>query len=183
MMEWSVYTTFFDRKCGQGQGKKAKKGMAKNTAQGVIFSSHRGDLIQILFSSRDKRPFPSPLVEFLCSVFPTVRIHGRKPFNYLNLFIQCTLADKEGTKGLFMSVLVNITLLTDAETYRVPMPITAVCRYPACPELFTYPLCPKCIRPIEQEYQLFCNHCGQALDWTDFSKAVVVDHHPHDLDG
>lgn len=157
--------------------------MAKNTAQGVIFSSHRGDLIQILFSLRDKRPFPSPLVEFLCSISPTVRIHGRKPFNYLNLFIQCTLADKDGTKGLFMRVLVNITLLTDAETYRVPMPITAVCRYPACPELFTYPLCPKCIRPIEQEYQLFCNHCGQALDWTDFSKAVVIDHHPHDIDG
>lgn len=82
-----------------------------------------------------------------------------------------------------MRALVSITLLTDAETYRVPMPITAVCRYPACPELFTYPLCPKCIRPIEQEYQLFRNHCGQALDWTDFSKAVVIDHHSHDIDG
>lgn len=69
------------------------------------------------------------------------------------------------------------TFLKDAETYRVPIKVTAICRYPALPELFTYPLCPKCIHPIEQEYQLFCNHCGQALDWTVFSKAVVVDHH------
>ena len=81
-----------------------------------------------------------------------------------------------------MSVLVDNTFLTEAETYRVPMQVTAVCRYPACPELFTFPLCPKCIRPIEQEYQVFCNHCGQALDWSKFSKAVVVDHYSHEAD-
>lgn len=78
---------------------------------------------------------------------------------------------------VFMRVLVDNTFLTDAETYRVPMPVTAICRYPTCPELYTYPLCPRCNHPLEREYQLFCNHCGQALDWTDFSKAVVVDHH------
>jgi len=27
---------------------------------------------------------------------------------------------------------------------------------------------------MEREYQCFCDHCGQALDWTGFSKAVIV---------
>ncbi len=64
--------------------------------------------------------------------------------------------------------------LTNAETYRCPMPVAAVRSYPACPELFTYPLCPRCAFPMEHDYQRFCDHCGQALDWRNFSKAIVV---------
>ena len=62
----------------------------------------------------------------------------------------------------------------DAETYRKPMTVTTVRYYPACPELLTYPLCPRCSLPLEREYQLLCDHCGQALDWSDISKAVAV---------
>ena len=51
---------------------------------------------------------------------------------------------------------------------------TAVRFYPECPDLFTYPLCPRCALPMEREYQRFCEHCGQALDWDCFSKAVIV---------
>jgi hypothetical protein len=66
------------------------------------------------------------------------------------------------------------TLLTVPETYRSPMPVTAVRCYPNCPQLFTYPLCPRCGLIIEREYQCFCVHCGQALDWKQFCKAIVT---------
>ena len=61
-----------------------------------------------------------------------------------------------------------------AEAYRSPMAVTAVRCYPNCPNLFTYPLCPRCAFPMEREYQRFCDHCGQALDWRNLSKAIVV---------
>ena len=64
--------------------------------------------------------------------------------------------------------------LDDALSFRVPMSVNTVRRYSACPDLFTYPLCPRCNLPMEREYQCFCDHCGQALDWTGFSKAVIV---------
>ena len=59
-------------------------------------------------------------------------------------------------------------------SYRFPMPVTSVRFYPECPDLFTYPLCPRCALPMEREYQRFCEHCGQALDWKAFPKAVIV---------
>ena len=62
----------------------------------------------------------------------------------------------------------------DPATYRIPQPVTAVRCYPSCPELFTYPLCPRCGLAMEREYQRFCEHCGQALDWNGFSKALIV---------
>lgn len=65
-------------------------------------------------------------------------------------------------------------MLTDAKNYRDPMIVTAVRCYSACSEQFTYPLCPRCSLPLEREYQHFCEHCGQALDWKDLSKAIVV---------
>ena len=69
---------------------------------------------------------------------------------------------------------VTNTPSADAETYRSPMPVTAVRCYPNCPDLFTYPLCPRCGLPMEREYQHFCDYCGQALDWKDLSRALIV---------
>lgn len=63
---------------------------------------------------------------------------------------------------------------TDAETYRKPMLVTAVRCYPASPELFNYPLCPRCSSPMEREYQNYCDQCGQALDWKMLSKTIVA---------
>ena len=65
----------------------------------------------------------------------------------------------------------------DILDYRLPMPVTSVRCYPACMDLSTYPLCPRCALPMEREYQCFCEHCGQALDWKGFSKAVIVFSH------
>ena len=62
----------------------------------------------------------------------------------------------------------------ESSSYRIPLSVVAVRAYPAAPNLFTYPLCPKCSLPMEREYQRFCDHCGQALDWSAFSKAVIV---------
>lgn len=62
----------------------------------------------------------------------------------------------------------------DAQSYRTPMRVTAVRRYPDCPQLFTYPICPRCGSTMDREYQAYCDRCGQALDWKYFSKAVVI---------
>ena len=73
-----------------------------------------------------------------------------------------------------MNTQTDNSISTNAEAYRTPMPVTAVRYYPACPDLFTYPLCPRCGLTMEREYQRFCEHCGQALDWKDLSKAIIV---------
>lgn len=66
------------------------------------------------------------------------------------------------------------TIRKQESSYRVSMRATAVRAYPECSSLYTYPLCPRCEKPMEREYQAFCNNCGQALCWKGFSKAVVV---------
>ena len=63
---------------------------------------------------------------------------------------------------------------TDQETYRKPMLVTAVRCYPTCPELFSFPLCPSCSILVEREYQQSCDHCGQALDCENRTKAIVI---------
>ena len=62
----------------------------------------------------------------------------------------------------------------NALSYRDPMSVTAVRYYSGCPKLFSYPICPRCKQPMEREYQSFCDHCGQKLDWSQLSKAVTV---------
>lgn len=36
-----------------------------------------------------------------------------------------------------------------------------------------YPLCPRCRRPMEREYQQYCDRCGQALNWDLFQDTAV----------
>ena len=67
----------------------------------------------------------------------------------------------------------------DERSFRAPMKVTAVRAYAKCPDLYTYPLCPRCEKPMEREYQAFCCHCGQALSWKGFYKAVIVFSYPH----
>ena len=62
----------------------------------------------------------------------------------------------------------------EAESYRRPMRVSAVRRYPDCPEMASYPLCPRCVLPMQREYQAFCDCCGQALSWIGFSKAAIL---------
>ena len=55
---------------------------------------------------------------------------------------------------------------------------TAIHCYPLCPKLWTYPLCPRCNRPLEREYQAFCDHCDQVFDWRVYPFAALVFHSP-----
>jgi len=64
--------------------------------------------------------------------------------------------------------------VTDAAGFRRPMQVLLVRVFPECPERFSFPICPRCTCTMEREYQAFCDRCGQALDWTAFSKAQVI---------
>lgn len=64
--------------------------------------------------------------------------------------------------------------VAETYSYRTPMLVTVVRSFPDCPQLFTYPVCPRCRKTMEREYQSYCDRCGQALDWRYFSKAIVI---------
>ena len=55
-------------------------------------------------------------------------------------------------------------------TYRWPWKVKIVCssRWGA-----EFPKCPRCGTTMEREYQLFCNHCGQRLNWSGFGECEV----------
>ncbi len=60
---------------------------------------------------------------------------------------------------------------SEAGSFRLPMAVSEV-------YLFrngdAYPVCPRCRITLEREYQAYCDRCGQALDWSDYEKALVV---------
>ena len=55
-------------------------------------------------------------------------------------------------------------------TYRWPWKVKAVCSYRRGAE---FPKCPRCGITMEYEYQLFCDHCGQRLNWSGFDDVEV----------
>ena len=55
-------------------------------------------------------------------------------------------------------------------TYRWPMQVKAVCSYKRSAE---FPQCPRCGITMEREYQLFCDRCGQRLNWSGFDDVEV----------
>jgi len=61
--------------------------------------------------------------------------------------------------------------LSSAESFRVPMTVAEIILFKNGD---AYPVCPHCHISLEREYQRFCDRCGQALDWTTFSKALIV---------
>lgn len=80
-----------------------------------------------------------------------------------------------GLEGMFHACISRaknyITLIRDHTehkhlepySYRVPQLVTDVCVYLSG---LTYANCPRCQVPIERDYQVFCDRCGQALDWS-----------------
>lgn len=56
-------------------------------------------------------------------------------------------------------------------TYRWPMQVKAVCSYRRGAE---FPQCPWCGITMEREYQLFCDRCGQRLNWGKFNDCEVT---------
>lgn len=59
----------------------------------------------------------------------------------------------------------------EAESFRLPLPVTAVLCFGNGD---TYPVCPRCGLSFDREYQAFCDHCGQCLDWGQFHRAVTI---------
>ena len=59
-------------------------------------------------------------------------------------------------------------------SYRLPMSVAAVRCYSHCRNNPTFSLCPRCDCTMEREYQSFCDSCGQALGWEQFSKAIII---------
>lgn len=55
-----------------------------------------------------------------------------------------------------------------AHTFRIPKPVTKV-------RIFSdrnlYAVCPRCNISMEYEYQLYCNRCGQHLEWSKYDEA------------
>ena len=59
-------------------------------------------------------------------------------------------------------------------SFRKPMPVTHVCCFRFLHGLTSFPVCPRCGRTMEREYQPYCDRCGQCLDWDNFSKATII---------
>lgn len=55
-------------------------------------------------------------------------------------------------------------------TYRLPWKVKEVCIYKDRNE---YSRCPRCGSAMEREYQLFCDRCGQRLNWSKFDDVEV----------
>ena len=64
--------------------------------------------------------------------------------------------------------------LTPNELLRIPplsdcrVPMAFICRRGICP------ICICCKLTLDREHRYFCNRCGQALDWKDFSNAIII---------
>lgn len=55
-------------------------------------------------------------------------------------------------------------------TYRIPIKVKKMCSYKWGAD---FPKCPRCGSAMEREYQLFCDRCGQRLNWSEFDDAEV----------
>ncbi len=73
-----------------------------------------------------------------------------------------------------MNLPANSFFISTAEAYRIPMSVNAVRCFPVGISPSTYLICPRCGLTMDREYQSYCDRCGQALDWSRLSKAIVV---------
>lgn len=64
--------------------------------------------------------------------------------------------------------------ISSAIAYRIPMEVSTIRVLGHGAGASCYPVCPKCERTLEREYQLFCDRCGQALSWTHFGSAAII---------
>lgn len=57
-----------------------------------------------------------------------------------------------------------------AESYRLPMLVTHLCRY----RNTSYYICPRCNTTMERIFMAYCDRCGQCLSWKHYKKAVII---------
>lgn len=55
-------------------------------------------------------------------------------------------------------------------SFRTAMPVTAAVVYRS---MDAFPLCPRCGRAMEREYQSFCDRCGQKLNWKKYPRSCT----------
>lgn len=60
------------------------------------------------------------------------------------------------------------------QSYREPMPIVHIRGFRGSNGLISFPVCPRCNTTMSREYQLFCDRCGQRLDWSGFDNAMII---------
>lgn len=58
--------------------------------------------------------------------------------------------------------------------FRIPRPVTELMVFPACPGTPAYYVCPRCKITMEREFMLFCDRCGQRLDWRSYKHAKII---------
>ena len=102
---------------------------------------------------------------FLASVIPVKRKY------FIRVLIHCIY--------LFKNKQIFSENLTEDETfmalsYRHKLRITAVRAYKSHFGLTSFPVCPRCKKTMEREYQSYCDRCGQALLWKGFAKGKIL---------
>ena len=70
--------------------------------------------------------------------------------------------------------LLTVPTLAETKHFQVSMPVTHLMCLPYEGRFTIYPICPKCGRTMEREYQHYCDRCGQRLGWKGLSKAIIV---------
>ena len=58
---------------------------------------------------------------------------------------------------------------SEAQSYRQPMLIKKSFR---TAKGNIYPICPRCNISMDNEYQNYCNRCGQALNWDKYDNLI-----------
>ena len=126
------------------------------------------DLLQARGLIEDEAAFYIILIDtllFLASVIPMKRK------SFIRVLIHCIylfknnqiFSDDARENNSFVSL-----------SYRHKLRITAVRAYQRHYGLDAFPICPRCKRTMEREYQSYCDRCGQALFWKGFKKAKVI---------
>ena len=96
-------------------------------------------------------------------IYPTIFVGGVNHMkNKLDWFDDNWNWDVPPTRMLYELLL--------SPTYRWPCKAKVVCSYRRGTES---PKCPRCETTMEREYQLFCDRCGQRLNWSEFDECEV----------
>lgn len=73
------------------------------------------------------------------------------------------------TKKDFQIQLINQWLF--AISFRTPRMVTQKLIFR---DGYTYAICPRCHISLERTYQIYCDRCGQALEWNSYTEAALI---------
>lgn len=73
-----------------------------------------------------------------------------------------------------MLSILSISELATACSYRRPLLVRELMIFPVKPEPYGYYVCPRCRITVEREFMLYCDRCGQHLDWSRYEQAAII---------